>query len=561
MRSAAICFVLASASQAASAVAYENVRVTQDPMPQNETSVAIFGSDVVVGANDYRMGGVAHCGVYHSPDGGVSWTESLLPGLTLDGSGDPAVAVDREGVFFYACLSFELHGSESAVTVSRSVDGGASWGAPVVVEEATSGLVDKEYITVDATGGPYDGNVYVTWTVFPDMDIVFARSADGGQTFSDRQVLGSGQGAGTFTNPTVLADGTVVVAWTDLQGSIRMARSMDGGVTFGSSYTVVDMDMVMEPLPGSPFRCYSYPVLAPDLGPGPFQGTVHLLWFEFAGSDVDVFSSYSDDGAVTFSPPVRVDDAPKELGSDQFFAWAAVEHDTSVVTAIFYDRRSEPGGSYLDLYLARSFDGGMTWTPNELVTTTASYVYDSYFQGLFWGDYLGVAWGDGLTLAAWPDSRLGNELEVFSAQLDYTFSAWIEASVDELGVELEGRAVAGEEPYDYAWQLGDGQTASGPFVSHEYAEAGTFTVSLEVVDATGDSAVAELEVETWVPGDDDTGDDDTGDDDTADDDSTPPAEPHDDDGEDGGCECSQRGSTIPSIATFVLLPFAIVTRR
>jgi hypothetical protein len=40
---------------------------------------------------------------------------------------------------------------------------------------------DKEYITVDTTGGPYDGYVYVTWTRFAgSYPIYFSRSTDGG---------------------------------------------------------------------------------------------------------------------------------------------------------------------------------------------------------------------------------------------------------------------------------------------------------------------------------------------------------------------------------------------
>jgi len=384
------------------------------------------------------------------------------------------------------------------------------------------------------------------------MDIATARSVDGGQTFADRQVLGSGSSGGTFSNPAVLADGTVVVAWTDQQGAIRMARSVDGGVTYGASYTVVVMDMVWDGLSNTPFRCFSHPVLAPDLGPGPFAGTLHLLWFEYADSDVDVYAAYSDDGAQTFSTPVRVDDAPKEPGNDQFFAWAAVDHDTSAVTAVFYDRRSAPGGSYLDLYVARSHDGGETWTPNERVTTTSSYVYDNFFDGIFWGDYLGVAWGHGLTLALWPDTRLDNEMEIFSARLTSSFTAWIEASVDELQVDLEAFAVAGEEPYTYSWWFGDGDSASGALVTHEYAAAGTYAVSLEVTDAAGETTAAEIEVEAWAAGDDDSGDDDTGDDDSSmvDDDDTHPAG---DDDQGGGCGCVTDGRPYPTMVGGLLV--------
>src|ERR1700716_2572799 len=43
------------------------------------------------------------------------------------------------------------------------------------------------------------------------------------------------------------------------------------------------------------------------------------------------------------------------------------------------------------------------------------------------------------------------------------------------------------DPRSYAWQLGDGATASTPTVSHAYAASGTYSVTLTVTDYNGDS--------------------------------------------------------------------------
>ena len=47
---------------------------------------------------------------------------------------------------------------------------------------------------------------------------------------------------------------------------------------------------------------------------------------------------------------------------------------------------------------------------------------------------------------------------------------------------------------DWAWDFGDGTSASGPTVAHSYASDGTFTVRLTVIDDAGGVDIAEREV-------------------------------------------------------------------
>jgi hypothetical protein len=100
---------------------------------------------------------------------------------------------------------------------------------------------DKEMIEVDQTGGPTDGNVYICWTKFPGFGtptIRFRASHDGGETFSPPVNLTEG-GAGQGCDIAVEADGDVYVIWRDFEFAsavknfgVSFARSSDGGVTF-----------------------------------------------------------------------------------------------------------------------------------------------------------------------------------------------------------------------------------------------------------------------------------------------------------------------------------------
>ena len=64
-------------------------------------------------------------------------------------------------------IAFNRSTDDGGVAVSKSTDGGLTWQDPVVVDwNSASEFQDKEYLTVDATGSAYDGNVYLTWTHF-----------------------------------------------------------------------------------------------------------------------------------------------------------------------------------------------------------------------------------------------------------------------------------------------------------------------------------------------------------------------------------------------------------
>jgi hypothetical protein len=112
---------------------------------QNETTIDVNHANprnLVAGANDYRYfntrenrndsSGVA----YTSFDGGATWTNVTLPHLTfqtgatgalsdMDGAGDPAIAFGSHNTVYYANIAFSRLNDGSAITVSKSTDGGS----------------------------------------------------------------------------------------------------------------------------------------------------------------------------------------------------------------------------------------------------------------------------------------------------------------------------------------------------------------------------------------------------------------------------------------------------
>ena len=76
---------------------------------------------------------------------------------------------------------------------------------------------------------------------------------------------------------------------------------------------------------------------------------------------------------------------PVHNGAEQFFQWLAVDPTDGSINVVFYDRRGDPQNRKQIVVLARSTDGGHTFS---------NYAWtDESFEasGVFFGDYSGIA--------------------------------------------------------------------------------------------------------------------------------------------------------------------------
>lgn len=386
--------------------------VTPEPGYFTEPSIAVDPNrpdDVVTAYQDN-----AH--IAYSTDAGETWTAENVESKEYRVSGDVSVTYDNEGHAFLCYIAFDKLGTFSywghnanrnGIYIKRSMDGGKTWEEqeiPVSAEPQQPGIPfeDKPYIIADNRKGPQAGNLYIGWTrwTLTNSELLFVRSTDDGKTWSKPIEIDNEPGLPRDDNGAlegfagaVGPDGTIYAVWADGK-NIVLTTSKDGGRTFSRTRNIIETAPIMFGVDAVE-RANGFPQIGIDPRGSKKGGGLYVTWSDYRNGDVDVFCSTSEDHAKTWSPAVRVNNDPQHDGDDQFFQWMAVDPVDGSVNVVFYDRRGDPQNRKQSVTLARSTDGGKTfqnyaWNPEP---------FDA--QGVFMGDYTGIAALDGRVYGVW----------------------------------------------------------------------------------------------------------------------------------------------------------------
>lgn len=354
----------------------------------------------------------AHIAFSH--DGGKHW--QLASGIEPPNyrvSGDVSVAFDSHGQATLCYMAFDRTGTfnywghnstRNGLFVRRSTDGGATWEANhvPVIEHPTQPAVpweDKPYIVAD-TFAKHGGNLYVGWTrwTLKDSRILLSRSTDRGATWSAPIELDSEPGLPRDDNGalegfdgTVAPDGTLYAVWSS-GDHIVLTTSKDGR-SFTKPRNILATAPIMFAIQGVS-RANGFPQISLDPRFGK-HGKLYVSWSDYRNGDLDVFCSSSTDEGKSWTKAVRVNNDAVNNGADQYFQWMAVDPKDSSVNLVFYDRRNDPRNRKQIAVLARSVDGGKTFS-NYAWSDEAFDPNDQFI-----GDYSGLAAFGGRVYAVW----------------------------------------------------------------------------------------------------------------------------------------------------------------
>jgi hypothetical protein len=452
-------------------------------MTQNQPSAAWCGTNAVIGFNDSGSfisaeflsqspsGSLSFNGWSQSTNAGGSWTDrgalisDPIPDdlVFRDLLGVPVLGCTSRSNFYYASLVFDI-GQNNAfanagIAVMTSADGGTTFSPPNIAasQDANLHILDKPWLAVQPgpTSAPGDDIVHVSYTNVdfsgfvgegPCLDqvrtaIEYVRSADGGRTWSEPQVMDEAcelQGIlnGSMLEPDVIDD--VLVAWERFpfdpteQRQIFVRRTSDPGETLLAPSVVANVTPIGDSslLQGQFGVFFDLQGMAIDRSSGPRRGNIYITYQDgsarqkpdpagFCLGDAlycfgDVHLVRSTDGGATWSAPVRINNDDIRLGIDQFMPALDVDR-SGALWVTYYDRRNDERNFMIDTFVARSTNGGASWSNTR--ATTSSFppitgIQDLLFSPIYMGDYITIA-ADSTgryagAIAAWGDNRLGD---------------------------------------------------------------------------------------------------------------------------------------------------------
>ena len=329
-----------------------------------------------------------------SADSGQTWEQPRPISPVTSRQFDPQITIDpADRRTVYASW---LQNDKHDVVVAKSADFGQSWSA--VVAARSAGEADKPVLAVRAS------DVYVAFS--QGRILVAAASHDGGITFSTMSVNpefnpGSAQAGGSTVDP----DGNVFVSWTGyvLRGPAKgsailyVSKSADRG----ASWSATPLDISRTPPECRRYKC-SWEFLGPQITiTSDAAGTLYALWNSGRGERQPqrIYFASSTTAGETWSPKSAVSTAAR--GAEHAFPAIAAADPGDVRIAWMDTRRA-----YWNTYYRSSTNGGASWSPESKLSTYRngySYIYRAGFNFPF-GDYFGLAIdAEGRTHAAWGE--------------------------------------------------------------------------------------------------------------------------------------------------------------
>ena len=428
--------VLGSAAVAQHQMASPNYRVFPSAISQTEPVIAVhptnpmtmFAASRTINTN----GGFQSEGVYVTTNGGVTWFGSdTCRGANIQNhGGDPGIAILPDGGLVLTHIGSLFLGIYS----HYSNDLGASWSnAYTIFSQSSQPPDDKGQATVidNTPTSLYYGRVYSSWAIVGSpFTVLTSYTTNGGLSWSIPATINPTPPArcsGAFT--TVGLNGNVYTCWAGLaiaspfaEDFVGFAASADGGVSWRVTQNAFDMNGIKGLLAAkNNILVNGLPQVGIDGTSGPRSGWIYVATTEKtlppAGSDPDIIFHRSTNDGVTWSSAIRVNQDPLNNGKIQYFPAIDVDSQGGI-NIIYYDDRNTSADSS-EIVLARSVDGGNTWTERVVSDHRFKPKPIAGFPSGYQGDHIALTSVASILHAFWMDDFSGI-YQVWSTAIDIT---------------------------------------------------------------------------------------------------------------------------------------------
>ncbi len=369
----------------------------------------------------------------YSTDAGASWRLSATQppfsrcagGTAANGgdyerASDPWVTISPDGTAYAMSLSFDVAlSNNNAMLISRSTDGGRTWGPATTLRRDTSfnTLNDKNSATADRLDSRF---AYAVWDrlEFPNDAAAptageravgfrgptwFARTTSGGASWEPaRMIYDPGEVNQTLGNQIVqTAAGDLVNGFNlifnfknshKVRGqNVAVLRSTDRGATWDTTATIIDRLLtagVRDPSTGAAVRTGD---IIPEIAADPRNETVYVVWQDArstGGARDQIALARSADGGRTWT---TLSHAINKVPGTQAFNPAVSVLPDGTLGVLYQDFRNDDAAAPLvtSTWLLHSHDGGQTFDEVK-VGADFDMTGAPNAGGLFVGDYMGL---------------------------------------------------------------------------------------------------------------------------------------------------------------------------
>ncbi|MCB0728957.1 MAG: hypothetical protein KDD00_15940 [Ignavibacteriae bacterium] len=294
----------------------------------NFSSSPYYGNVYLIYSDFIKMG----LYISKSSNGGMTWdTVKRLSPSNLDARVGASVVIGKSGEIFVSWPYYDPVDLNSYVGFAKSTDGGNTWTAnDNAFRVNTLRIAHKVYLNnvranglpilnMDRSGGPKDGNLYITCTekaaagspALDDYDILIHTSTNQGNSWNPAVKVNQDNNASMryqfYPAITVDSKGGIDIVYYDSRNTptndsfqVYLSRSVDGGNTFEDKL-ISDHKFYLRPIDPTLFGVPGY--IGTYIGITSSGETITPVWFDNSLGKYQAWSSQINVGAeITYIP-------------------------------------------------------------------------------------------------------------------------------------------------------------------------------------------------------------------------------------------------------------------